>query len=178
MLGNRRRAFHSSTKRARFVSKHCVRVDVSITRYGVTLKTLSCSRALPAILTHSASGLSRKPLQAAQGMSETADKATERASLVADACQQASTNVQTVASAAGELSTSITEISQRVAQAAQVAAGNHQPVGGLDDLVFAEAVSGAAQIAESARDKQRAVICGWRKAGRSKDTSLVGNRGG
>jgi methyl-accepting chemotaxis protein len=59
--------------------------------------------------------------QAAKGMSETADKATERASLVADASQQASANVQAVASAAGELSTSITEISQRVAQAAQVA---------------------------------------------------------
>ncbi|MCP3463416.1 methyl-accepting chemotaxis protein [Bradyrhizobium sp. CCGUVB23] len=59
--------------------------------------------------------------QAAQGMSETADKASGRASIVADACQQASSNVQTVASAAAELSSSITEISQRVAQAAQVA---------------------------------------------------------
>ncbi|GLR87971.1 methyl-accepting chemotaxis protein [Bradyrhizobium iriomotense] len=59
--------------------------------------------------------------QAAQGMSETADKASARASIVAGACQQASSNVQTVASAAGELSSSITEISQRVAQAAQVA---------------------------------------------------------
>src|SRR6478735_4827835 len=59
--------------------------------------------------------------QAAQGMSETANKATDRASLVATACQQASSNVQTVASAAGQLSSSITEISQRVAQAATVA---------------------------------------------------------
>ncbi|MBR0741833.1 cache domain-containing protein [Bradyrhizobium liaoningense] len=59
--------------------------------------------------------------QAAQGMSETANKATDRASFVAAACQQASSNVQTVASAAGELSASITEISQRVAQAATVA---------------------------------------------------------
>ncbi|MEZ2142339.1 cache domain-containing protein [Bradyrhizobium sp. DN5] len=59
--------------------------------------------------------------QAAQGMSETANKATDRASFVATACQQASSNVQTVASAAGELSSSITEISQRVAQAASVA---------------------------------------------------------
>ncbi|RXG89225.1 methyl-accepting chemotaxis protein [Bradyrhizobium zhanjiangense] len=59
--------------------------------------------------------------QAAQGMSETANKATNRASFVATACQQASSNVQTVASAAGELSSSITEISQRVAQAASVA---------------------------------------------------------
>ena len=59
--------------------------------------------------------------QAAQGMSETANKASDRASVVASACQQASTNVQTVASAAGELSSSISEISQRVAQAATVA---------------------------------------------------------
>jgi methyl-accepting chemotaxis protein len=63
----------------------------------------------------------REMQQAAQGMSETANRATERASVVADACQQASSNVQTVASAAGELSSSIAEISQRVAQAAQVA---------------------------------------------------------
>lgn len=59
--------------------------------------------------------------QAAQGMSETANKATDRASFVATACQQASNNVQTVACAAGELSSSIAEISQRVAQAASVA---------------------------------------------------------
>ncbi len=59
--------------------------------------------------------------QAAQGMSETANKATDRASFVATACQQASSNVQTVASAAGQLSSSITEISQRVARAASVA---------------------------------------------------------
>ncbi|MCK1736145.1 cache domain-containing protein [Bradyrhizobium sp. 138] len=59
--------------------------------------------------------------QAAQGMSETANRASDRASFVASACQQASSNVQTVASAAGELSSSISEISQRVAQAATVA---------------------------------------------------------
>lgn len=59
--------------------------------------------------------------EAAQGMSETANKATDRASFVATACQQASSNVQTVASAASQLSASITEISQRVAQAASVA---------------------------------------------------------
>ncbi len=40
---------------------------------------------------------------------------------MATACQQACTNVQTVASAADQLSSSITEISQRVAQAAEVA---------------------------------------------------------
>ncbi|MBR0830522.1 cache domain-containing protein [Bradyrhizobium manausense] len=63
----------------------------------------------------------REMQQAAQGMSETANKATERASFVATACQQASGDVQTVASAAGQLSSSISEISQRVAQAAHVA---------------------------------------------------------
>jgi len=59
--------------------------------------------------------------QAAQGMSETANKATDRATFVANAYQQASSNVQTVASAAGQLSSSISEISQRVARAASVA---------------------------------------------------------
>ena len=63
----------------------------------------------------------REMQQAAQGMSQTADKASERANVVATACEQASGNVQAVASAAGQLSSSITEISQRVAQAAQVA---------------------------------------------------------
>ncbi|MBR0778527.1 cache domain-containing protein [Bradyrhizobium diazoefficiens] len=63
----------------------------------------------------------REMQQAAQGMSETANKATDRASFVATACQQASSNVQTVASAAGQLSSSISEISQRVARAASVA---------------------------------------------------------
>ncbi len=63
----------------------------------------------------------REMQQAAQGMSQTADKASERANVVATACEQASGNVQAVASAAGQLSSSITEISQRVAQAATVA---------------------------------------------------------
>jgi methyl-accepting chemotaxis protein len=63
----------------------------------------------------------REMQQAAHGMSETANKATDRATIVANACQQASSNVQTVASAAGQLSSSISEISQRVARAASVA---------------------------------------------------------
>ncbi|HLZ04697.1 MAG TPA: cache domain-containing protein [Bradyrhizobium sp.] len=59
--------------------------------------------------------------QAAQNMSRTAGQASQRAQAMEDACQQASNNVQQVASAAEELSTSISEISQRVTQAAQVA---------------------------------------------------------
>ncbi|MBV8926554.1 MAG: cache domain-containing protein [Bradyrhizobium sp.] len=59
--------------------------------------------------------------QAAQSMSCTAGQASQRAHAMENACQQASSNVQTVASAAEELSNSISEISQRVTQAAQVA---------------------------------------------------------
>jgi methyl-accepting chemotaxis protein len=59
--------------------------------------------------------------EASQGMSRTAGEASRRAGIVEKACQQASNNVQTVATAAEELSASISEISQRVAQAAQVA---------------------------------------------------------
>jgi methyl-accepting chemotaxis protein len=59
--------------------------------------------------------------QAAKGLSQSAGHANQRASQMADACQQASTNVQAVAAAAEELSRSISEISQRVTQAAQVA---------------------------------------------------------
>jgi methyl-accepting chemotaxis protein len=63
----------------------------------------------------------RQMQDAAQGMSRTAGQASERSKAVSDACKQASTNVQTVAAAAEELSASISEISQRVAQAAKVA---------------------------------------------------------
>jgi len=59
--------------------------------------------------------------QAARGLSDSAGHANERAGQMADACQQASTNVQAVAAAAEELSRSISEISQRVTQAAEVA---------------------------------------------------------
>ncbi|OQW58620.1 MAG: chemotaxis protein [Proteobacteria bacterium SG_bin9] len=57
----------------------------------------------------------------AESMSETASAACSRSKVVADACQQTSDNVQTVAAAAEELSASISEIGQRVAQAAQIA---------------------------------------------------------
>src|SRR5256886_7061205 len=63
-------------------------------------------------------GDAREMREAAQSMSETAGSASARSKVVADACQEASSNVQTVASAAEELSTSISEIGQRVAQAA------------------------------------------------------------
>ncbi|SFN78955.1 methyl-accepting chemotaxis sensory transducer with Cache sensor [Bradyrhizobium sp. Rc3b] len=59
--------------------------------------------------------------KAAESMSASADHANVRANSVADACREASENVQMVASAAGELSASINEISHRVTQAAQVA---------------------------------------------------------
>jgi methyl-accepting chemotaxis protein len=57
----------------------------------------------------------------AQGMSRTASQASDRSKAVAMASQEASANVQTVASAAEELSASISEITQRVGQAAQIA---------------------------------------------------------
>ncbi len=59
--------------------------------------------------------------QAAKGLSQSAGNANRRAGEMASACQQASTNVQAVAAAAEQLSRSISEISQRVAQAADVA---------------------------------------------------------
>jgi methyl-accepting chemotaxis protein len=59
--------------------------------------------------------------KAAQSMSASADHANGRANSVAEACREASENVQMVASAAGQLSASISEISHRVTQAAQVA---------------------------------------------------------
>jgi methyl-accepting chemotaxis protein len=59
--------------------------------------------------------------RAAESMSASANHASGRANFVAEACRQASENVQSVASTAGELSASINEISQRVAQAAHVA---------------------------------------------------------
>jgi methyl-accepting chemotaxis protein len=63
----------------------------------------------------------REMREAAGSMSETAGAASDRSKVVAEACQEASSNVQTVASAAEELSASIAGIGQRVEQAAQVA---------------------------------------------------------
>ena len=59
--------------------------------------------------------------KAAQSMSRIAGETSRRSQMVEDAGRQASSNVETVASAAEELSASIAEISERVAQAAAVA---------------------------------------------------------
>jgi methyl-accepting chemotaxis protein len=59
--------------------------------------------------------------ESAHALSQRAGDANRRATGIAGSCEQASTNVQSVAAAAEELSRSIAEISQRVAQAAQVA---------------------------------------------------------
>jgi methyl-accepting chemotaxis protein len=59
--------------------------------------------------------------ETAQGMSRTASQASDRSRAVATASQEASANVQAVASAAEQLSASISEITQRVGQAAQIA---------------------------------------------------------
>lgn len=57
----------------------------------------------------------------AHGMSATAQETTRRATTVADASEQASANVQAVASATEELHSSIAEISRQVHESAQVA---------------------------------------------------------
>jgi methyl-accepting chemotaxis protein len=58
---------------------------------------------------------------AAESMTRTVAEAKDQSIAVLDASQQASANVQTVASAADELSASIKDIGQRVTQATQVA---------------------------------------------------------
>ena len=57
----------------------------------------------------------------AQSMSVTAERTTEKSSAVAQASEEASVNVQTVAAAAEELSSSITEIARQVTQSTRVA---------------------------------------------------------
>jgi methyl-accepting chemotaxis protein len=56
----------------------------------------------------------------AKSMSVTADVAQQQSTAVAAASEQASTNVQTVASAAEELSSSISEISRQVAESTRI----------------------------------------------------------
>ena len=63
----------------------------------------------------------REMQKSARALSRTAGEANQRAAGMADACEQASTNVKAVSAAAEELSCSIAEISQRVGQAALVA---------------------------------------------------------
>jgi methyl-accepting chemotaxis protein len=63
----------------------------------------------------------REMRESAQALSKAAGDANQRAGGMSDACERASTNVQSVAAAADQLSYSIGEINQRVAQAAKVA---------------------------------------------------------
>jgi methyl-accepting chemotaxis protein len=58
---------------------------------------------------------------AANGMSRTADNTRELASVVANASQEASTNVGTVAASAEELASSVQEISRRVRESSDIA---------------------------------------------------------
>ena len=55
------------------------------------------------------------------GLSSSASEASDRATAVADAAEQASTYVQTVAAATEELSSSVSEIGRQVAQSTQIA---------------------------------------------------------
>ncbi|WP_142848692.1 methyl-accepting chemotaxis protein, partial [Telmatospirillum sp. J64-1] len=59
----------------------------------------------------------------AQSMSGVADRASQQATAVAAASEQAAANVQTVASAAEELSSTIAEISQQVSRSADISQG-------------------------------------------------------
>jgi methyl-accepting chemotaxis protein len=63
----------------------------------------------------------REMQESAQILSKTAGEANQRATAMAGACEQASTNVKAVAAATEELSCSIAEINTRVGQAALVA---------------------------------------------------------
>jgi len=79
----------------------------------------------------------------AQSMSATAGHATERASAVARASENASANVQTVAAAAEELSASVTEIGKRAKDSSDIA---RQAVSDADRTN--EVIDGLAQMAE------------------------------
>ena len=83
----------------------------------------------------------------AQSMTGTAGQATQQATHVAAAAEQASANVQTVAVAAEELASSITEISRQVAQSAKVAGKAQEEAKRTDDVVQALA-EGAQKIGE------------------------------
>jgi methyl-accepting chemotaxis protein len=79
----------------------------------------------------------------AQGMSATAEQTNRQAAAVMAASEEASTNVQTVATAAEELSASISEISRQVAQAASEAGNAVNDARKTDDTV--RTLSDAAQ---------------------------------
>jgi len=79
----------------------------------------------------------------ATAMSSTADDATHRSSSVAAAAEQASVNVQTVASATEELHASVAEISRQVGQSTQVTATAVRAAESTN--VAVQELSGAAQ---------------------------------
>ncbi|MCW8914542.1 MAG: methyl-accepting chemotaxis protein, partial [Magnetovibrio sp.] len=83
----------------------------------------------------------------ASALSATADETSEQSVTVADAAEQASSNVHSVASASQELSSSISEISRQVAQSTQISATAVVEVEGANTQVqgLAEA---AAKIGE------------------------------
>jgi len=83
----------------------------------------------------------------AQSMTGTAGQATQQATHVAAAAEEASVNVQTVAAAAEELASSITEISRQVAQSAKVAGRALDDAKRTDGVVQALA-QGAQKIGE------------------------------
>ena len=81
----------------------------------------------------------------AQSMTETANHTNQRANLVGTAAAEASTRVQTVASAAEELTYSIAEISRQVAQSAKITDRAVESARRTDTIVRALA-DGAQQI--------------------------------
>ncbi len=83
----------------------------------------------------------------AQSMTGTAGQATQQATNVAAAAEQASANVQTVAAAAEELASSVNEISRQVAQSAKIASRAKEDAKHTDGVVQALA-EGAQKIGE------------------------------
>jgi methyl-accepting chemotaxis protein len=81
----------------------------------------------------------------AQSMTGTAERTNQQASVVGSAAAQASTRVQTVASAAEELTSSIGEISRQVAQSAEITGRAVEGARRTDTIVRALA-DGAQQI--------------------------------
>jgi methyl-accepting chemotaxis protein len=87
-------------------------------------------------------------------MSAVADTTTEQAAVAAGASAQASTNVQTVSSAAEQLSSSIAEISRQVAQANQVASQATEEARATNDTMrrLADAAGNIGRVVDLIRD--------------------------
>ncbi|WP_299616556.1 methyl-accepting chemotaxis protein [Pelagibius sp.] len=90
----------------------------------------------------------------AESMSSVADESNSQANSVAAAAQQASTNVETVASAAEELSASIKEISDRVANSAEIASKASTEAKRTDETIkgLAEAVNKIGKVVDLIND--------------------------